>query len=142
MYCKNCGNVCSFTDTVCKNCGNKLDVSFYANNISQVKKEVVYTKEDNDKANLLSACSLLSFLLPFLLSFIFANTGLIEFVGNISVLLELVSFSLMIYVRIKYPKNIFGKVLMFLYIVVLILFIISIVVFLIACIDAISKCPG
>lgn len=47
---------------------------------------------------------------------------------------------LMIYVRVKYPKNTFGKVLMILYIVAIALALIAIIVVIIACSIACGSC--
>lgn len=142
MYCKNCGSTCNNGDTVCSNCGKSLEVSYYTNITPEVKKEEVYTKEDNDKANLISAISLLCFIAPFLITGLFLNSGLESLVSNLISLLELASFVLMIYVRVKYPKNIFAKVLMWFYIVAITLMIILVAVFFFACFAALASCPG
>lgn len=52
---------------------------------------------------------------------------------------------LMIYVRVKYPKNIFGIILMVLYILVIVLviaFIIFIITICNGCIEAVESCDG
>lgn len=50
----------------------------------------------------------------------------------------LVAIVLMIYVRVKYPKNVFGKILMWLYIIVIILAILFFLFVMIMC----STCVG
>ena len=47
---------------------------------------------------------------------------------------------IIIYVRVKYPKNTFGKVLMWIYIVMFVLYIITMAVIIIACGIACSAC--
>ncbi len=141
MYCKNCGNVCNNGEVTCPKCGKPLEVSYYTAITPQLKKEQVYTKEDKDKANLLAAISLLCFLAPWLISGLFLKTDFEYIVSNLSGVLELASFVLMIYVRVRYPKNVFGKVLMWLYIVLGILFIISMIIFFVACISCVQSWP-
>lgn len=54
----------------------------------------------------------------------------------------LVSLILMIVVRVKYPKNTFGKVLMWLYIVVYALYVIMVLVVVIFLVWFLSQCAG
>lgn len=87
--------------------------------------------EDNQKANILCAISLACELLPIIASTVFmslissANVSdtssaldlLMDIMGSIGSLAMIAGLIIMIYVRIKYPKNVFGKVLMWLFIV-------------------------
>ena len=59
---------------------------------------------------------------------------------GISVLLAIAALVIIIYVRVKYPKNIFGKVLMWVYIVAFIMYVILMVAFIIACGIACNGC--
>ncbi|MBP5269014.1 MAG: hypothetical protein J6Z29_10710 [Ruminococcus sp.] len=52
----------------------------------------------------------------------------------------LIAFILMIYVRVKYPKNKFGKVLMILYIVEIIIAIIALIAIIAACASCLNDC--
>ncbi|WP_294479505.1 hypothetical protein [uncultured Ruminococcus sp.] len=52
----------------------------------------------------------------------------------------LIAFILMIYVRVKYPKNKFGKVLMILYIVEIIIAIIVLIAIIAACASCLNDC--
>ena len=52
------------------------------------------------------------------------------------------AFIIMIYVRVKYPKNTFGKVLMIFYIVGIMICIISVALFLFTCFSEMRNCPG
>ena len=54
----------------------------------------------------------------------------------------LAAWVLMIIVRVKYPKNVFGKVLMWIYIISLILGVIAIIVLFVTCINSLRHCPG
>ena len=58
----------------------------------------------------------------------------------VSTLASIAAFVIMIYVRVKYPKNVFGKVLMWVYIVLFALYIITMAVIIIACGIACGAC--
>ncbi|MBE5865906.1 MAG: hypothetical protein E7292_06820 [Lachnospiraceae bacterium] len=87
--------------------------------------------DDNQKANILCAISLACELLPIIASTVFmslissANVSdtssaldlLMDIMGSIGSLAMIAGLIIMIYVRVKYPKNVFGKVLMWLFIV-------------------------
>ena len=60
--------------------------------------------------------------------------------GAISVALLIAAVVLVIYVRVKYPKNIFGKVLMWVYIVAFIVYVVLTVAVIIACGIACGAC--
>lgn len=61
---------------------------------------------------------------------------------GISHFARIASFVMMIVIRVKYPKNTFGKVLMWIWIIG-ILIIISLVIFaVVSCINFISSCPS
>ena len=114
-------------------------------------------RNSDKKANILCWISLACLIVPFILSPILGkivlSTSQTIVGGLFSFLSSLIGFCfhiarilgvvLMIYVRIKYPKNVFGKVLMWIYIIVLviiILFIIFIMVLCNGCIDGMSGC--
>lgn len=59
---------------------------------------------------------------------------------GISVLLAIAALVIIIYVRVKYPNNIFGKVLMWVYIVLFIMYVILMVALIIACGIACNAC--
>lgn len=68
-------------------------------------------------------------------------TQIILTIGSgISILLSIAALVIIIYVRVKYPRNIFGKVLMWVYIVVFALYIITMAVIIIACGIACGAC--
>lgn len=62
--------------------------------------------------------------------------------GGIEILLSIATLVIIIYVRVKYPKNVFGKVLMWVYIVLFALYIIAMVAFIIACGMACAACTN
>lgn len=67
----------------------------------------------------------------------------VQLVGSgVSVLASIAALVVIIYVRVKYPKNIFGKVLMWVYIVLFILYIITMAVIIIACGIACAACTN
>ena len=118
--------------------------------------------EDERKANIFCIASLICVFLPRVLQFLgYLLFGtLLQQVGRESVLYDRISGALsalgilfliagivlVIYVRVKYPKNIFGKVLMWIYIVLAVLILIAFIVMLVACTLAcsylIETCQG
>ena len=125
------------------------------------KKDMPETPEDKQKANKLCIISLCCMFLPGLvtgiLSFILYSVlnvslkndynavnnayeaifGLIYLVMGAA---EIAAWVLMIYVRVKYPKNTLGKVLMILYIALVVISIILVVVLFITCIESLRSC--
>ena len=69
-----------------------------------------------------------------------ASEALIAISGCVSMLLGIAALVIMIYVRVKYPKNIFGKVLMWVYIALFTMYIIFMVAVIIACGIACAAC--
>ena len=118
--------------------------------------------DDVRKANVFCIASLICVFLPRVLQFLgYLLFGtLLQQVGRESVLYDRISGALsalgilfliagivlVIYVRVKYPKNIFGKVLMWIYIVLAVLILIAFIVMLVACTLAcsylIETCQG
>ena len=69
-----------------------------------------------------------------------ASEAFIAIGGCVSILLAIAALVIMIYVRVKYPKNVFGKVLMWVYIVLFAMYIIFMAVVIIACGIACAAC--
>ena len=69
-----------------------------------------------------------------------ASEAFIAIGGCVSILLAIAALVIMIYVRVKYPKNIFGKVLMWVYIVLFAMYILFMAVVIIACGIACAAC--
>ena len=65
--------------------------------------------------------------------------GIIGFACEI---LGVAALVLMIHVRVKYPKNTFGKVLMWLYIIYLVLMAIAVIALIVACYQCAQTCRG
>lgn len=121
----------------------------YPQQINYNPKEYI-SPEDNKKANMFCWISLGLFLAPILLAVVFeaANSifdiNYLENAGNISSeisgLFYIGALVFMIIVRVKYPKNVFGKVLMWTYIVLTVISIITMVAMIIACSIACNAC--
>ena len=130
-----------------------------AQNVS--RKDMPETPEDKKKANTMCIISLICMFVPSLISGVVTvmlsaalqGTGKSDFstTSNVYELItsfiylltgaaEIASWVLMIYVRVKYPKNVFGKVLMILYIGLVVLGIIGTVILFIACIETLRSC--
>ena len=118
----------------------------------------VFTEEDRKKANLLCIISLACyFFIPVVgsgvssglasaMSTASGSSGAVDYLYNIITGIGSISWIaawvLMIYVRVRYSKSIFGKVLMWVYISFIVIAIAAIVAIIIACGKAISECPG
>lgn len=116
--------------------------------------------ENNKKANKLCILSLLCVFLPILLSVSLSPILNVLFetsdaetsntlwditwniLGIVGLLLLIAGIGLMIYVRVKYPKNTFGKVIMWLYIVLAIFSIIALIITMVICYSAMATCGG
>jgi len=116
MRCENCGNELNENDITCSNCGTNIEKNI----------------KDNKKANLLCSISLLLLIFQLFVRIINVNSIILElyYVFN-----PLIILTLMIYVRINYPKNKFGKVLMWLYIILIICVIVIVIAVIGMCIS-------
>ncbi len=149
MYCINCGNQILDGDSFCTNCGA------LANNNAPVqepqKVTVVQTnnntisEEDNKKANFMCILSLLLYIAApvvlYLIDMIISFTldkGF-TFFSAFSSLSHLAGLALMIVARVKYPKNTFAKVLMWIYIGLMLLSIVIVIVIIIFAIGIIAS---
>ena len=109
MKCTYCGNELKDTDEVCEKCGTPVN-------------GVDLNENEEKEANLLCWISLLLSGIPLILNLtILRHTNFFD-LGRI---LFVISFSLMIYVRTKYKKNKFGKIIMWIYIIGLILLVVA-----------------
>lgn len=90
------------------------------------------------------------FLTPFLLAIVFEALkdafdfydveNAVNILSESSGLFYLGALVFMIIVRVKYPKNVFGKVLMWIYITITIISIIAVAVMIVACSIACNVC--
>lgn len=113
-----------------------------------------FTPEDRKKANILCVISLvLMFVASFVFTFIMMGinssdipTGISEALSAIFGFLttgsEVAALAIMIYVRVKYKQSVFGKVLMWLYIIIGIMILIGAILLISICIYEWEKCAN
>ena len=139
LYCKFCGSPVKDNDSFCTNCGSQIIKSNQSN-------DIVF--QDNKRANKLCLLSLFwLFIFPAytaLLSVFLEKGGdffsiIYSLHEAISAISPFIALILMVYVRVKYPKNTFGKVLMWLYIVLFIILLIAFVYLIIGCIQTCER---
>ena len=133
MYCINCGKEVKENSNFCDSCGTNVNIA---------KENLVDTTiQDEKNANLLCIISLILYfgsgIVFGLLFSLFPNGSKLESLSGLSPLAGIV---LMIVARIKYPKNKFAKVLMWIYISLTILGLIAMAIFLVACAYALKDC--
>ena len=128
MYCSNCGNQCKNGDRFCEKCGNPI-------NTNGIIIENNQQSEDQETANLLT---LIAIILFFPVPFFFNSLGYYGLNG----ISYLGALTLLIYTRVKYQKNIFAKVLMWIVIVLGILGAIAMLIFFISCSLALRDCQN
>lgn len=103
------------------------------------------TPEEKQKANKLCIISLAMMYGGGALYSLFTkigNSNLLGILGTLSLVCSLAAFILMIVVRVKYPKNKFGKILMIIYLVQLILGVLAFVALVAFCGYIASSCRG
>jgi len=89
------------------------------------QKEEEQKKEGNFYCIISAICMGVSLLSVSLTTMI--SEGAVIFTGMLNIISTVAAYVLMIYVRVRYPKNIFGKVLMCLYIILAIITVLIIV---------------
>ncbi len=149
--CNHLGNDNNF----CAACGRPRPVTApSAASVPQVAKapEDDFTEQDRKKANILCTISLILFFVVSnicaLLVFLVNETELpfrvrdvlSSLFGLLVTCSEIGAVVLMIYVRVKYRKSVFGKVLMWLYIVLAAMAVIGTIILVIICINELQKC--
>ena len=144
-FCSECGNKLEEGSVFCTSCGNKLEEApQVVNNAPQTAD--VESPEDKKKAHILCIISLILFFAPSVvnvgLSYLintFSTAGL--YTGySLSGLTSLVAIVLMIVARVKYPKNTFAKILMWIYIVLIILGTVAMIAVFILCYSLMASC--
>jgi uncharacterized membrane protein len=101
------------------------------------------SKKTADLMCLISICMMfLPLIVFFLWSLFFEGSFLDNIVMDILGILPLAAIVLMVIVRIKYPKNTFGKVLMWLYIVLVAIAALLVVACIAFCFYLIESCKG
>lgn len=98
-------------------------------------QEITYDKETNKKANILSLISifLLYLNIGVALVFEYLKIEMNDLIENVTGIFPLIGLIMMVYVRVKYPKNVLGKVSMWLYIATFVISIVLFVVAIVAC---------
>ncbi len=150
MFCPNCGRQIEKDAKQCTECGVQLvqdtpiDEKKTEEAVPKKKtslEEMVNTQEYNTEKmlaamedntpNILCIISLICLMVS-------------PFLGYISILLtcffDIAAMTIVIFVRVKYPTNIFGRVLMILYTIGAILVIVNFIIFIIMCTSAIRNC--
>ena len=144
MYCINCGKEIDEKGNFCINCGTKVvKTDDQQKNVTIINNyqttKPVEAPEDKKKADTLCVISLvLMYAVPTVLtSFASAISStskpLYSIFSGLSSMSCLAGIVLMIVARVKYPHNVFAKVLMWIYIIFLGFGIIAVIVFTIAC---------
>ena len=104
--------------------------------------------QSRKRANLICIISSCLMVAPFFIFFIWAmfHGDNFEFLDNIILsiigILPLASIVLMVFVRIKYPKNTFGKLLMWVYIALAVIAVLLLVALIAFCYYIIESCRG
>ena len=164
IKCLKCGEELTAEDLFCTNCGTRLTQSQLESkntmnhqpvsqqnvisnnqNLSVVSStESQITKETNTP-NMLCIISLaLNFGSPIIIAIIGSVLSIVSenvamvISSILGVLGSLAPLVIMIYVRIKYPTNTFGKILMWIYIAGIILYIILLILTVVACVSCIT----
>ena len=139
---------------------NQYGQQSYPNNLQGYPVDPQFDKkyispEDNQKANIMCVISLVChFIVPFLGSFLlggmtssFTETNDVSAGSTITSLFSLIvscsylaSWVLMIIVRVKYKNNTFGKVIMWIYIILLALGIIAVIILIVTCVNILREC--
>ena len=143
-FCTKCGNKLEDIDKFCGKCGEPVpgaQTQVVDGNIQQVvvqpvnPRDLPISPEDNRTANILSLISLAMHFLGPVFIYIFALFGIRNesMFEALSGTLSLAALGLLIYVRVKYPKNILSKVLLIIFLILFIGSIVLIAVAVIAC---------
>ena len=143
MYCSNCGKEIKEDEKFCQNCGKEIvrdgnvkeEVVLEAERVDEVNNNVEAdpnldkSKEefDNSQANLLCTISLILMYGVWVLSMFIPAASTVSSISSIAAIV------LMIVARVKYPKNTFAKVLMWLYIATVIIYVLLMIAIIIAC---------
>ena len=111
-------------------------------------------QEDDKKANLLCIISIVCAVGKYVVLFLFAlfaevlngagAYGVLDLMNSIAggtfALISIAALVLMIVARVKYPKNVFAKVLMWVYIAIIIVYVVGFIISVFACSMAFATC--
>lgn len=148
MLCPKCKTEIEDYSNFCTNCGSVVENQIEINETKIVETQITnINEEENKKANKLCIISLCLKYIPTIITGSFygitgESNSVINSLINLLGLCPLAAFIIMIIVRVKYPKNKFGKIIMWIYIIELILVIIGVIILLIACGAILRDCRG
>ena len=122
-------------------------------NVNQ-QPNVNQQQEDDKKANLLCILSIVCAVGKYVVLFLFAlfaevlngagAYGVLDLMNSIAggtfALISIAALVLMIVARVKYPKNVFAKVLMWVYIAIIIVYVVGFIISVFACSMAFATC--
>lgn len=143
MICKNCNTYNPDGQKFCSNCGMPLSIP---EEVPEIPKEVQQPVQRDINPNILCIASLGILIFNGVLERIvdaFTHTSILyRVLSTINEMAPLVAIALVIIVRVKYPDNVFGKVLMWLYIVLFVALVVLLFSTIAACFYGLSNCQG
>ena len=112
-----------------------------------------FKKKNNNKVEKYRANTYCAIALVLLIVYLFSTFG-VQYAGpenggvysfllvfsSISSILPVISVALVTYVRVKYPENKVGKIIMWIYIIIFIIYLISFIITLFSCSENIQAC--
>lgn len=138
-FCVNCGNELKPEDKFCGGCGAPVpgaDMQVQAPDVPQDanKKNRELTPEEKKEADKLTIVSLLLGLIGPAIEYVLLLVGVdSKSIQSLVGLFPIAALALLIYVRVKYPKHLFSKVLFIIYIIGLVISVVLIIAFMMAC---------
>ena len=140
MYCPNCGNKSENEDKFCAFCGYRLDKNLKNENSNKTDTNIISSSSNTKIPLVLSLISLVCFFgNMYILAILYKMLGILNFTYNyndieyLSSLLPIIGVILSIICRIKYPHYTFGKIIMWIYIVLIVFYILFFIFIIIAC---------
>ena len=145
MFCSNCGKKLDDNEKFCSNCGKLREDRFQEEGNGSNVNNAVQKSNDERVPNILSLFSLiLGFGIGSTIALINVFIPNAEaFLANLGITgsFPLIGLVIIIITRIKYPKNKFSKIVLWIYIIFFIIGIIAMVLFLAACINLCGSIP-
>ena len=136
-FCSNCGNKIQPGATFCTNCGKQIGINNQVVNSQQNNQQQTISPEDDKRANLLATIALILFFspgVPTILNNVKVFYQLSKALETITSLGLLASIVLIIIARVKYPKNRFSKIVMWIMIGMTALGLALIMIIMLACV--------
>ncbi len=140
MKCPKCNNELNKGDKFCPNCGEKITEVVNAEKVNTTEEKRIIAAMSNDVFFCILSL-ILVFCGPTIGTAIATVPGL-NALSPILDLLPLAGLGLCIFALVKYPKSVFAKVLLIVYMVLFVLAIIVIVLMLLTCINVLQDCSG